>query len=73
MTFLKTLEEGQRCRLRKAIGARVNQLTANKQAQGTLFKALYTAIKERYNVESYKKLPSSKLQDALRFVEHWKG
>ena len=67
------LEKGECARLRKAVGARVNQLTANKQAQGSVFRSLYSAINERYNVDSYSKLPQAKLQDALNFVEHWRG
>ncbi|MFY0521140.1 ORF6C domain-containing protein [Lysinibacillus sp. UGB7] len=70
---MPNLQEGECRRLRSAIGARINQLTANKQAQSQLFRAIYSAIKERYNVESYSKLPSSKLQDALRFVAQWRG
>ena len=68
-----TLPEGQCRRLRRAIGERVYQLTANGQAQGPIYKALYSAINEHYNVESYSKIPSSKLQEALRFIAYWKG
>lgn len=70
---MPALQKGQCVRLRKAIGARVNQLTTDKSAQGSLFKALYSAIRERYNVESYSNLSEGQLQDALRFVEHWRG
>lgn len=71
--LLENLQKGQCVRLRKAIGARVNQLTSNKQAQGPLFRAMYSAISERYKVESYSKLPEGQLLDALRFIEHWEG
>lgn len=73
MNILPALNEGQRRRLQKAISARVYQLTTEKGATQALFKALYSVIKERYNVDSYKSINSENLQDAIRFVESWNG
>lgn len=67
------LDKGQCVRLRKAVGARVNQLTATRQAQGPLFRSLYSSINERFSIDSYSKLPQIKLQDALNFIAHWRG
>ncbi|MBG9479387.1 hypothetical protein ABE60_18270 [Lysinibacillus sphaericus] len=59
--------------MRTAIGARIYQLTTIKGAQGPLYKALYSALKERYHVDSYSSIHPKDLQDAIRFVESWKG
>lgn len=73
MVILYELEEGQRRRLQKAISTRVYQLTTEKGATPALFKALYSVIKERYNVDSYKSINPIDFQQALRFIETWKG
>lgn len=73
MIILPALTEGQRRRLQKAISARVYQLTTEKGATQALFKAIYSAIKERYNVDSYKSINPKDFQQALRFIETWKG
>lgn len=70
---LSELQEGQRRRLQKAISARVYQLTKEKGATQALFKAIHSAVKERYNVDSYKSIRPQYLQDAIRFVESWRG
>jgi len=67
------LQKGECARLRTAIGARIYQLTNNKNAQGSLYKSLYSALKERYGVDSYSSIPQRYLQDAIHFVESWKG
>lgn len=49
-----TLHQGEQLRLRKAIGARVHQLAKQDGARPVLFRALYSALRERYEVESYR-------------------
>lgn len=68
-----TLHTGEQARLRKAVGARVCELTDNSGARNTLFRSLYAALKERYHVGSYRDIKQYQLQDALRFVEKWRG
>ena len=68
-----TLHTGEQARLRKAVGARVFDLTDNNFARQTLFRSLYAALKERYSVGSYRDIKQYQLQDALRFVENWRG
>lgn len=68
-----TLHSGEQARIRKAVGARVYELTENQGARQVLFRTLYAAIKERYNVGSYRDIKQYQLQDALRFIEKWKG
>ena len=68
-----TLHVGEQTRLRKAVNRRVYQLTEDKGARCTLFRALYAAIKERYSVDSYRDVLQCDLQDALRFVAEWGG
>lgn len=73
MVQLDRLQKGECARLRSAIGGRIYQLTNNKGAQSSLYKALYSALKERYGVDSYSSIHPRYLQDALRFIESWKG
>lgn len=68
-----TLHSGEQARIRKAVGARVYELTESQGARQVLFRALYAAIKERYNVGSYRDIKQYQLQDAIRFIEKWKG
>lgn len=70
---MDVLQQGQCRRLQKAVSARVYQLTTEKGATQALFKAIYSAIKERFNVESYKSIKSKDFQVALRFIENWNG
>lgn len=73
MTILPVLQQGQCRRLQKAVSVRVFQLTNEKGATTALFKAIYSALKERFNVESYKSIEPKDFQKALRFIENWKG
>lgn len=68
-----TLHSGEQRRLQRAIGERVYSLTDQKGARQVLFRALYSAIKERYSVGSYRDVRQRDLQDALRFVAMWGG
>lgn len=68
-----TLHSGEQLRLRKAVGERVHQLTNENGARSTLFRALYSAIREEYEVGSYRDVKQYQLQNALRFVERWGG
>ena len=67
-----TLHSGEQRRLRNAVGERVHQLAINqKGARQVLFRSLYTAIRERYDVESYRDVKQHQLQDAIQFVARW--
>lgn len=66
-----TLHSGEQIRLRKAVGERVHDLANDKGTRPALFSAIYSAIKERYHVGSYRDIKQHELQDALRFVEEW--
>lgn len=68
-----TLHSGEQIRLRKAVGERVSQLTNVKAARPVLFRAIYSALKERYCVSSYRDIKQHELQDALKFVYSWRG
>ena len=67
------LHDGEKRRLQKAISERVYQLTKQKHLHGQLFRDLYSTLKVRYGVPSYKDIDSKYLQDALRFISQWKG
>lgn len=68
-----TLHSGEQIRLRKAVGERVSQLTTVSAARPALFRAIYSALKERYCVSSYRDIKQHELQDALKFVYSWRG
>lgn len=69
---MSVLQPGQCCRLRKAVGERVNQLTKAKEAQSTLYRALYSALTERFNVTSYNQINQKDFLSALQFIYTWK-
>lgn len=67
-----TLHSGEQKRLRNAVSERVFQLTKKeKGARSVLFRALYTELYERFEVESYRDVKQHELQEALLFVENW--
>lgn len=67
-----TLHSGEQRRLRIAVGERIHQLASKqKGARPVLFRALYRAIRERYDVESYRDVKQHQLQDAIQFVARW--
>lgn len=68
-----TLHSGEQRRLRSAVGERVHQLAKQAGARPALFRALYSALREQYEVESYRDVKQHQLQDALQFVGNWKG
>lgn len=68
-----TLHSGEQSRLRAAVGERVHALAKDKGARPALFRAIYSAIKERYQVGSYRDVKQHELQDALKFVAKWGG
>lgn len=69
-----TLHSGEQRRLQNAIGERVYQLTRKeKGARSVLFRSLYSALYERFEVVSYRDVKRDDLQGALRFVSNWKG
>lgn len=68
-----TLHSGEQSRLRAAVGERVHALAKDKGARPALFRAIYSAIKERYQVGSYRDVKQHELQDALKFVATWGG
>ncbi|AMW99334.1 ORF6N domain-containing protein [Rummeliibacillus stabekisii] len=69
-----TLHSGEQIRVRKAVGDRVAQLARNTPgARRALFRSLYSSIKERYQVGSYRDVRQHELQDCLRYIHSWKG
>lgn len=70
-----TLHSGEQIRVRKAVAARVYELAElpGAKPKQVLFRELYAALKERYQVGSYRDIKQYQLQDALRFIETWEG
>ena len=51
----------------------MHALAKDKGARPALFRAIYSAVKERYQVGSYRDVKQHELQDALKFVATWGG
>lgn len=68
-----TLHSGEQKRLQRAVGERVYKTTVKQSERNNLFRAIYSALKERYQVGSYRDIKQHQLQDALRFIAHWEG
>lgn len=68
-----TLHSGEIIRLRKAVGERAYQLCESDAQRPEFFQKIYSALKGRYNVSSYKEIKQHHLQDALRFLAEWDG
>lgn len=67
-----TLHSGEQKRLRSAVGERVHQLAGKENgARSVLFRAIYRAIRERYQVESYRDVKQYQLQEAIQFIGNW--
>lgn len=66
------LQQGHCRRLRKAVGERVNQITNVRAAQSALYRALYSALTERFNVPSYNQINQKDFLSALQFIYTWK-
>lgn len=69
-----TLHSGEQRRLRQAVGERVYELSRKEPgARSAIFRAIYSEIRERYEVESYRDVKQHQLQDVIQFVSKWGG
>lgn len=69
-----TLHSGEQRRLRSAVGERIYQLSKSSAgSRPVLFRAIYSEIRERYGVDSYRDIKQNQLQDALQFIAYWGG
>lgn len=67
-----TLHTGEQKRLRNAVSERIYLLAKREVgARPLLFRLLYRALRERFDVESYRDVKQHELQDALHFVAEW--
>lgn len=68
-----TLHTGEQKRVQKAVAECIYQLSKKQDERARLFRELYTSLKLRYGVKSYRDIKQYQLQDALRFIYAWKG
>jgi len=68
-----TLSSGEQRRLKNAVGERVFKLESNVVKRGDLFRGLYSSIKKKYHVKSYRDVKRHELQNAIKYVETWKS
>lgn len=61
---------GQKAAIQKAVSDRMRWLTIN--GYHTTFQKLYIALNRRFEVSSYKEIPSDRLDDAVAFVRAWR-
>jgi hypothetical protein len=67
-----TLHSGEQKRIYKAIAQKIYDLEQNPDRRSQLFKSLFTDLKERFRVDSYKNIKQSDMQAALRYIDTWK-
>lgn len=68
-----TLHTGEQKRVQKAVSERVYTLSKKSVERTQLFRELYSSLKLRYEVSSYRDIKQHQLQDALRFIYAWNG
>lgn len=68
-----TLHTGEQKRVQKAVSERVYTLSKKSVERTQLFRELYSSLKLRYEVSSYRDIKQYQLQDALRFIYAWNG
>ncbi|MGM7684666.1 ORF6N domain-containing protein [Cytobacillus sp. Hm23] len=66
-----TLDSGQQRRVQKAVGAKVYELTIDKEGRKDLFRELHRDIKDRFGVASYRDLKRKELAAAIKYIEAW--
>lgn len=72
---MKPLNADEQMKLRKAVAARVFELSElpGAKPKNVLFRELYASLKMRYQIGSYREIHSNQFQDALRFIKNWEG
>lgn len=68
-----TLHTGEQKRVQRAVAERIYDITKKQAERTRLFRELYSSLKLRYDVGSYRDIKQYQLQDALRFIYGWKG
>lgn len=66
-----TIDHGEQRRLQKAVAIKVYELESIAELRPKLFREIYSEIKDRFGVASYKDVKRRDLQDAIRYVEAW--
>lgn len=66
-----TLDSGEQRRVQKAVGHKVYELSVHNHIRSALFRELYSDIKDRFGVASYKDIKRRELRTALRYIEAW--
>lgn len=66
-----TLHSGEQRRLQLAVAERVYKLEKQRDKHAALFRGIYSALKKRFSVKSYRDVKRHELQMAIRFVEGW--
>lgn len=67
-----TLDSGQQEKLKRAVGAKVYSIEHARQYRRQLFAELYSEIKRRWGVPSYRDVRQQDLTGVLRYVDAWK-
>jgi prophage antirepressor-like protein len=67
---VQPLLPGEKAAIRKTVSERMKWLTKN--AYSATFPKLYSALNRRFEVSSYKEIPSERLDEALSYVKAWR-
>lgn len=59
--------------VKKVVMERVHHITANVSEQRKLYRGLWKAMQERYNVTKCKQIKDKDYTDAIEFINNWEG
>lgn len=59
--------------VKKVVMERVHHITANVSEQRKLYRGLWKAMQERYNVTKCKQIKDKDYADAIAFINNWEG
>ncbi|MBU5214509.1 ORF6N domain-containing protein [Heyndrickxia oleronia] len=66
-----TLNHGQQMRIKKAVAAKVYEISNDKAKRTRLFAELYRDLKDRFGVASYRDIKKHEMLKAIGYIEGW--
>lgn len=66
-----TLDHGQQMRIKKAVAAKIYEISNDKAKRIRLFAELYRDLKDRFGVASYRDIKKHEMLKAIGYIEAW--
>ncbi|MCI1593074.1 ORF6N domain-containing protein [Heyndrickxia oleronia] len=66
-----TLDHGQQMRIKKAVAAKIYEISNDKAKRTRLFAELYRDLKDRFGVASYRDIKKHEMLKAIGYIEAW--